>query len=57
MGNVCTSAGVRVPRLCWSPGQVVVEIPAALTVQTLGVVFAHTATVDLKDQEEQCDSV
>lgn len=50
--RVPTSAGVRVLRLCWSPWQVIVEISAALTVQSFCIMFAHTAAVDLADKKE-----
>lgn len=46
-----TSAGVRVPCLRWSPGQVMVEISTAFTVQALCIMFAHTATVNLANQK------
>lgn len=49
---LCTSAGVWVLRLCRSPRQVMVEVPAALAVQPFRVVFANAATVDLTDQKD-----
>lgn len=48
---VATSTGVWVVCLGWSPWQVVVEISAAFAVQTLRVVFAHAAAVDLANKQ------
>lgn len=42
-----TSAGVGVICLGWSPGQVMIEMPAVLTVQTHCVMLTHTATMNL----------
>lgn len=42
-----TLAGISVVALRWSPGQVVVEIIALFTVQSFGVVVAHTPAVNL----------
>lgn len=52
--RVCdpTSAGVWVLCLSWSPWQVIVEISAALTVQSFCIMFAYTAAVDLADYNE-----
>lgn len=49
-GSTLTSAGVWVLSLGRPPRKVMVEIPAALTVQALCVVLAHAASVDLANQ-------
>lgn len=46
-----TLAGVGVSSLRWPPRQIVVEVLTALAVQTLGVVIAYTAAVDLNTQK------
>lgn len=45
-----TLAGIGVAPLGWSPRQVVMEIHTLFTVQTFGVVVAHTVTMNLQTQ-------
>lgn len=47
-----TLASVRVSSLCGSPRQVLVEVLAALAVQSHRVVIAHAASVDLCTQTD-----
>lgn len=46
-GRCITPAGVCVSPHGWFPRQVVVEVLAAFTVDTVGVVFTHTLSVHL----------
>lgn len=45
--NGLTFAGVGVASLSWSPGKIVVEVLAQLTVQTFSVVVTHAVTMNL----------
>lgn len=43
--TVAFFAGISVTALSWSPGQVIIEVITLFTVQSVGVVFAHTPPV------------
>ena len=49
-----TLAGVGVAALGWPPGQVIVEVVTLLTVQSFGIVVAHTPPVYLGAREKHC---
>lgn len=51
--NGLTFAGVGVASLSWSPGKIVVEVLAQLTVQTFRVVVTHAVTMNLQTKERQ----
>lgn len=46
--NGLTFAGVGVASLSWSPGKIVVEVLAQLTVQAFSVVVTHAVTMNLQ---------